>query len=299
VVEDRSVPRLPSYQSDAAAPSDELARLADAVALAELVTAKSATPPLAVGLFGDWGEGKSHFLELLHEQVAAVARPDNVLAHSAIRQVKFNAWHYAETDLWASLVTELFAQLAVPPDGDAGAEQRRQSRLTADLVTQRGLRERLQAARDRRDDLQKALRKAERGDLGSWEALSEAQREQLTTLIGPSAEKYYRDVIRTASSLQQTGRLSWQLLRTLRLAAVGPARAHRRGDHRRRRRGRPADSQPGPLGGGDFGRGHHGRSGSRGPVAARPGRDGQAGQCRVEGRGADRPGTTAAAADRY
>ena len=220
VVEDRSVPRLPPYRSDAAAPTDELARLADAVALAELVTAKSATPPLAVGLFGDWGEGKSHFLELLHEQVAAVARPDNVLAHSAIRQVKFNAWHYAETDLWASLVTELFAQLAVPPDGDAGAEQRRQSRLTADLVTQRGLRERLQAARDRRDDLQKALRKAKRGDLGSWEALSGAQKEQLTNLIGPSAEKYYRDAIRTASSLQQTGRLSWQLLRTLRVAAV-------------------------------------------------------------------------------
>ena len=69
--------------------------------------------------------GQEPFLGLLREQVAAVARPDNLLAHSAIRQVQFNAWHYAETDLWASLVTELFAQLAVPPDGDVGAEQRR------------------------------------------------------------------------------------------------------------------------------------------------------------------------------
>ena len=173
VIEDRPVPRLPSYRSDATAPVDELSRAGDAVALAELVTAVTAKPPLAVGLFGDWGEGKSHFLELLQQQVAATARPDNLLAHSAVRQVRFNAWHYAETDLWASLVAELFAQLAAAPDGDLGAEQRRQSRLAADLVAERGLRERLQAARDRRDELQEALRKAERDDLGSWEALSD------------------------------------------------------------------------------------------------------------------------------
>ncbi|MGD0244566.1 MAG: P-loop NTPase fold protein [Streptosporangiaceae bacterium] len=165
-------------------------------------------------------EGKSHFLGLLREQVAAVARPDNLLAHSAIRQVQFNAWHYAETDLWASLVTELFAQLAVPPDGDVGAEQRRQSRLAGDLVAQRGMRERLQAARGRRDDLQEALRSAERDDLGSWEALTNDQKQQLRVLFGADAEKRYRDVIRTVASLGQTGRLSWRLLRSLRPAAV-------------------------------------------------------------------------------
>ena len=62
------------------------------------------------------------------------------------------------------------------PDGDLGAEQRRQSRLAADLVAQRGLRERLLAARGRRDDLQDALQKAKRDDLGSWEALTEEQK---------------------------------------------------------------------------------------------------------------------------
>ena len=62
------------------------------------------------------------------------------------------------------------------PDGDLGAEQRRQSRLAADLVAQRRLRERLLAARGRRDDLQDALQKAKRDDLGSWEALTEEQK---------------------------------------------------------------------------------------------------------------------------
>lgn len=65
------------------------------------------------------------------EQVATATHPGNPLACSAVRQVRFNAWHYAETDLWASLVTELFAQLAAPPDADPVEEQRRQSRLAA------------------------------------------------------------------------------------------------------------------------------------------------------------------------
>jgi hypothetical protein len=157
---------------------------------------------------------------LLQEQVAAAARPDNLLAYSAVRQVRFNAWHYAETDLWASLVAELFAQLAAAPEGDLGAEQRHQSRLAADLVAERGVRERLRAARDRRDDLQQALRKAERDDLGSWEALTDEQKQQLALLIGGDAERFYRDAVRTAASLRETGRISWRLFRTLRPATV-------------------------------------------------------------------------------
>ena len=91
VVEDWSVPRLPSYRSDATALGDELSRAGDAVALAELVTAVTATRPLAVGLFGDWQEGKSHFLGLMGDQVTAAAHPGNPLACSAVRQVRFNA----------------------------------------------------------------------------------------------------------------------------------------------------------------------------------------------------------------
>lgn len=73
-----------------------------------------------------------------------------------------NAWHYAETDLWASLVSELFTQLAISPDDDRSGEQRRQSRLAAELVSSRHLMERLQAARNRHHDLAAALRGAER-----------------------------------------------------------------------------------------------------------------------------------------
>jgi hypothetical protein len=188
VVEDRPIPRLPPYRSDATAATDALDRAGDAVALAELLTARTARPPLAVGLFGDWGEGKSHFLGLLRQQVQATARPDNLLAHSAVRQVWFNAWHYAETDLWASLVAELFAQLAAPPDGDLGAEHRRQSRLAGELVAERGLRERLQAARARREELGQALREP----VGPWESLTPEQQAQLGVLAGGDPAQAYR-----------------------------------------------------------------------------------------------------------
>ena len=86
-------------------------------------------------MFGDWGEGKSHFLGQLrsqiHERSGQVAADDE-LTHRAVRQVWFNAWHYAETDLWASLVSELFSQLAAPPGPEVSRaeEQRRQSRST-------------------------------------------------------------------------------------------------------------------------------------------------------------------------
>ena len=155
--------RLPGYRSDDPDDPDRLNRDAEAAALAEMITAQSARPPLAVGLFGDWGEGKSHFLRRIAEHVdklAAIARddPDDHLTHSAVRQVHFNAWHYAETDLWASLVTELFSQMAAGP-GDPGAEERRQSRLAAELAARRQLPQRLQAAQDRQQALRHELGK--------------------------------------------------------------------------------------------------------------------------------------------
>ncbi|MCP2314149.1 P-loop NTPase fold protein [Kitasatospora paracochleata] len=217
VVEDRAVSRLPRYRSDAPdvvddldpgsearslGVVDELDRSHDARALAEQITARSARPPLAVGLFGDWGTGKSHFLELLRREVAMVARPGNDLARQAVGQVRFNAWHYAETSLWTSLVAELFAQLAAPtPDLDPADAQRSMSRLTADLVDRRRLPERLAAARARRDRLQEALRGR---DLR--QVLSEDQRWEFDELMGEDGAPavLYRQVVGDVAVLRES-----------------------------------------------------------------------------------------------
>ncbi|MFK0279454.1 P-loop NTPase fold protein [Streptomyces sp. NPDC090499] len=202
VHEARRVPRLPGYQSDGLGgwASDDLNREDEARAVAELVTARSARPPLAVGLFGDWGEGKSHFLDLLGQQVDALSRIP--LANKYVRQVRFNAWHYAETSLWASLVTEMFKQLATPPGGDAGTAQRQLSRLTADLVAQRRLRERLVAARDRRDDLQHALSRAD----VPWKNLDASRRSSIEEAAGGElpAEALYRESVSSVRILRAT-----------------------------------------------------------------------------------------------
>ncbi|MEU3342260.1 P-loop NTPase fold protein [Streptomyces sp. NPDC006668] len=212
VQEARWVPRLPGYRSDGLGrrAADELDRDGEARAVAELVTARTASPPLAVGLFGDWGEGKSHFLDLLGQQVEALS--GSQLACDYVRQVRFNAWHYAETSLWASLVAELFAQLAAPPDGDAGTAQRQMSRLTADLVAQRQVRERLNAARQRRDDLQRALSHVD----VPWKNLDEGRRRSIAEAAGGElpAEALYRESVSTVRVLRATCANAWTLMRS-------------------------------------------------------------------------------------
>jgi WD40 repeat protein len=202
VVDERSVgATLPPYRSDALTAIDHLDRTAEATAVAELITARSARPPLAIGLFGDWGEGKSHFMALLRRRVAAAAATHGILAHRHVRQVRFNAWHYAETDLWASLVTELFTQLAGPESGDAPISQRQQSRLAAELIAQRGLPQRLSAARARRDDLRATVDRPAR----RWSSLPAARQDQIRALLGDKAERLYADAARAAAAL------SWRL----------------------------------------------------------------------------------------
>ncbi|MGW0631995.1 P-loop NTPase fold protein, partial [Streptomyces sp. NPDC002758] len=200
----RPAPVLPRYTSDASGTAaDELDRTAEARAVAQLVTARSARPPLAVGLFGEWGEGKSHFLHLLREQARRVSSP---LACRHVRDVNFNAWHYAETSLWASLVAEVFAQLAAPQDREgaegAGTAQRQLSRLTADLVSRRRVRERLAAARQRRDELQRALARA----AVPWGDLDEEARGRIAAAAGAElpAEALYREGVGAARVLRGT-----------------------------------------------------------------------------------------------
>lgn len=109
--------------------------------LAELVALRETKLPLAIGLFGNWGSGKSHFMNLMDRHMrrlatetpadwekranepGAVSRPDWSGQGPWCRQIVpiyFNAWHYLDTNLWASLVSQifesLFAHLRPKPD---------------------------------------------------------------------------------------------------------------------------------------------------------------------------------------
>ncbi|HLZ77147.1 P-loop NTPase fold protein [Phenylobacterium sp.] len=90
----------------------------EVTAFARLAISRGIDPPLAVGVFGDWGSGKSFFMEKVKAKIdamTAIAADPSHASHAALHhdvpQIRFNAWHYIETNLWASLVEFIFVEL--------------------------------------------------------------------------------------------------------------------------------------------------------------------------------------------
>jgi peptidoglycan hydrolase-like protein with peptidoglycan-binding domain len=91
----------------------------EAFAFARLAASRSTKLPLSIGVFGEWGSGKTFFMEKMRAHVArletsarrAVSGKQPTAYHTAIVQITFNAWHYMETNLWASLVDHIFREL--------------------------------------------------------------------------------------------------------------------------------------------------------------------------------------------
>ncbi|WP_030154532.1 P-loop NTPase fold protein [Glycomyces sp. NRRL B-16210] len=132
------------YHPDTDAGEDRLGITADVNMLADLVASRHVVPPLSIGLFGGWGSGKSFFMRQMRVRVrdladateraerdARRAGPAVSAYCSSIRQVTFNAWHYAESNLWASLATHLLGNLA-----SSGSEDDLESHAN-DLAEQR------------------------------------------------------------------------------------------------------------------------------------------------------------------
>lgn len=96
--------------------------LADAIALREM------NPPIVVGILGGWGSGKSFVLHLLERRLRWI-RSLPVPRDKAEREkfpyvghpylIRFDAWTYAKSNLWASLMQTIFSDL----DRQIGFEQ--------------------------------------------------------------------------------------------------------------------------------------------------------------------------------
>ena len=104
--------QIARFDSDRVGGPDLLSADADATTLAGLIASEELHPPLTVGLFGAWGAGKSFVLNALERELRELTGPDRPTGFlGGLRIVRFNAWHYAETNLWASLVDEVLRQL--------------------------------------------------------------------------------------------------------------------------------------------------------------------------------------------
>jgi hypothetical protein len=111
---------LAGFRSDGVSDQKDLLDIKhDVEALCSVIAARDVEPPLSIGLFGDWGSGKSFFIEEMKkrlrqieqesdaaEQVAIAAKQPIAGATrywARITQLEFNAWRYIDTELWASL----------------------------------------------------------------------------------------------------------------------------------------------------------------------------------------------------
>jgi O-acetyl-ADP-ribose deacetylase (regulator of RNase III) len=160
-------------------------------AFAHLVAGRTVAPPLSIGLFGEWGSGKTFFMERMHDavqqimQTEAMSNPE--MFHSRIVQIRFNAWHYIETNLWASLVEYIFYEL----DNWLRGQARDGEALFEQLSTAKQLR--LDAARDlidRRKNLKTAQDDLSGAQARHAEALKKRAERPLTDIARAAAKTF-------------------------------------------------------------------------------------------------------------
>jgi hypothetical protein len=116
---ERSPANVARVDAESLGGKDLLRIESDVKAFALLLASTNLIPPLAIGLFGNWGAGKSFFMKKLFERIEEIARRAEkersgnrqTPFHGQIVQIELNAWHYEEVNLWASMVTHIFESL--------------------------------------------------------------------------------------------------------------------------------------------------------------------------------------------
>src|SRR5450756_256402 len=196
---------LSGLGSDAPTGEDLLQISGDVDRLAALAAAVSTAPPLSIALLGDWGSGKSSFMLQMQSritQLAALSR--NNLGRSAfaasVRQVRFNAWHYSDEQVWTGLVEELFRALAEPDQPDPADRPDPQAAAAAASGRLRAVQREMQARQGDQQRLtgQLARLAAARGGAGWLTGLGSPARMVLTPVV--ALQQLARDL-----------RASWQV----------------------------------------------------------------------------------------
>ncbi|MEB3272338.1 MAG: P-loop NTPase fold protein [Prochlorothrix sp.] len=121
-VERVAVPQ--SLSNDLAEGEDRLFIRDELDALASVLMLRQLQPPLAVGILGNWGSGKSFAMHLIRQHLNTIraqplaeaeawgpdlAQRSPYVGH--IYQIRFDAWSYAKANLWASLMETIFTEL--------------------------------------------------------------------------------------------------------------------------------------------------------------------------------------------
>ena len=198
-----------SSQLAAQQPRDLLGIGPEVDAFAYLIALKSMTPPLAIGLFGAWGSGKSFFIRSLQQRIdrllaegktapAGVSLP----FHRSVVQIEFNAWQYMQGNLWASLLDHLLRNLdgdALEADDLVGARQREY--LTKMRTAKEALLSEQQRLRTLEEERQAAVATLEQKRAARAVALVELERarRQNPIALAAASQPVKRELSRLAS----------------------------------------------------------------------------------------------------
>ena len=114
----------PKLTSDEPTTNDAIGNAEDVHAIAEMITAHPT--PLSVALLGDRGSGKSSIVLQVESHVRALG--------GNVRQIRFNAWHYSDIDLWVGLLEQIIDGLRQPeqtPPAESAATNEEQVAVDA------------------------------------------------------------------------------------------------------------------------------------------------------------------------
>lgn len=128
---------------------------------AQIIALRGTELPLSIGLFGEWGAGKTYFMKLLRQEIRGLgAREGNTWCRE-VAAVRFNAWHYVDSDLWASLVTEIFDQLFTYLAGEDADDCKRLEKATKMLRQLEKVKGAAAGAEENLADIKKQAQKAQ------------------------------------------------------------------------------------------------------------------------------------------
>ncbi len=112
--------RAQKLSADSATGDDTLGIKTEVYALAETLLLRDVETPLAVGILGGWGSGKSFVMHLMQKEMMRIRSLEVETCWEETSQepyvghvypIEFNAWTYAKSDLWASLMQTIFMDL--------------------------------------------------------------------------------------------------------------------------------------------------------------------------------------------
>lgn len=185
------IPRSAGYRSDMVdeEEKDHLSIEQEVANIAYVLTSKRVKPPLSLGLFGDWGSGKSFFMAKLKKQIEAVAgyyRAEEARTGvrsanwcSRVVHIDFNAWHFSDANLWASLVTRIYEALYRELKDEEKSDQEVREQLLKEVIQAEGMVSEAEAHLDR---IRKRVLAAEES-LREARINKEAQQNKLRGLI--------------------------------------------------------------------------------------------------------------------